>query len=173
MSVQRTEPTTIDEVLYSSDKDLWEEAMQKEMKSIEENDVWDIVELPKGKKAVGCRWVYKKKIGSDGSIERYKARLVAKGYSQQYVQDYDKTFSPVVRFESLRTLLALAVQNGLCVQQLDITTAFFNGELQEEVYMEQPEGFKVRGKEGLVCRLKHSLYGLKQAPLCWNSVPDK
>ena len=166
MSVQRTEPTTIDEVLSSSDKDLWEEAMQKEMKSIEENDVWDIVELPKGKKAVGCRWVYKKKIGSDGSIERYKARLVAKGYSQQYGQDYDETFSPVVRFESLRTLLALSVQDGLCVQQLDITTAFLNGELQEEVYMEQPEGFKVRGKEGLVCRLKHSLYGLKQAPRC-------
>ena len=122
---------------------------------------------------MGCRWVYKKKIGSDGSIERYKARLVAKGYSQQYGQDYDETFSPVVRFESLRTLLALAVQDGLCVQQLDITTAFLNGELQEEVYMEQPEGFKVRGKEGLVCKLKHSLYGLKQAPRCWNSVLDK
>ena len=83
-----------------------------------------------------------------------------------------RTISPVVRFESLRTLLALAVQDGLCVQQLDITTAFLNGELQE-VYMEQPEGFKVTGKEGLVCRFKHSLYGLKQAPLCWNSVLDK
>ena len=122
---------------------------------------------------MGCRWVYKKKIGSDGSIERYKARLVDKGYSQQYGQDYDETFSPVVRFESLRTLLALAVQDGLCVQQLDITTAFLNGELQEEVYMEQPECFMVRGKEGLVCKLKHSLYGLQQAPRCWNSVLDK
>ena len=78
-----------------------------------------------------------------------------------------------MRFESLRTLFALAVQDGPCVQQLDITTAFLNGELQEEVYMEQPEGFKVRGKEGLVCKLKHSLYGLKQAPGCWNSVLDK
>ena len=99
MSVQRTEPTTIDEVLSSPDKKLWEEAMQKEMKSIEENDVWDIVELHKGKKTVGCRWVYKKKIGSDGSIKRYKAQLIAKGYSQQYGQDYDETFSPVVRFD--------------------------------------------------------------------------
>ena len=106
-------------------------------------------------------------------MERYKACLVAKDYSQQYGLDYDETFSPVTRFESLQTLLALAVQDGLHVHQMDVTTAFLNGKLKDEVYMDQPEGFIIQGKENLVCRLKHNLYGLKQAPECWNFILDK
>ena len=170
---QEKDPTTVKEAMSSSECEKWKDAMEKELKSIEANEVWELVKLPKGKKTIGCKWVYKRKIGADGSVERYKARLVAKGYSQQYGLDYDETFSPVARFESLRTLLALAVQNGLCVHQMDVTTAFLNGNLEEEVYMEQPEGFVVRGKEDLVCKLKHSLYGLKQAPRCWNYILDK
>ena len=143
-------------------------AMKEEMKSVQENDVWDLVELPKDRKAVGSKWVFKVKTASDGSIERYKARLVAQGFSQKYGLDYDETFSPVVRPESIRTVIALAVKKGLKLHQMDVTTAFLNGELEEEVYMKQPEGFVADGQEHLVCKLRKSIYGLKQSPRCWN-----
>ena len=130
------------------------------------------MELPKSRKPVGCKWVFKKKTKSDGSIERYKARLVAQGFSQKQGLDYDETFSPVIRFESFRTLVAIAVQKGLKLHQLHITAAFLNGHLEEEVFMKQPEGFVEEGKEHLVCKLKQSLYGLKQSPRCWNYTLD-
>lgn len=104
------EPVTVKEAMSSPESEKWKDAMEKELRSIEANEVWELVELPKLKKTIGCKWVYKRKVDADGSVERYKARLVAKGYSQQYGLDYDETFSPVARFESLRTLLALAVQ---------------------------------------------------------------
>jgi len=97
---------------------------------------------------------------------------VAQGFSQKFVADYDETFCPVVRLESLRTLIALAVQNGLKLHQVDVTTAFLNGELEEEVYMKQLKGFIAKGQEHLVCKLKRSIYGLKQSPRCWNSALD-
>ena len=158
------EPTTVNGDLSSSENLKWKIAMEREMQSIHDNDVWDLVELPNQRKAIGCKWVFKRKIGADGSVERYKAHLVAQGFSQQHGLDYDETFSPVVRFESLRTVIALAVQNNLYLQQMDFTSAFLNGNLEEEVYMKQPEGFVEKGKENLVCKLKHSLYGLKQSP---------
>lgn len=124
--------------------------MYNEMSSLQENDVWDLVELPQGRKAIGSKWVFKKKMGADGTIERYKARLVAQGYAQRYGMDYDETFCPVVRQESLRVLIALSVKNGLKVHQVDVTMAFLNGSLQqEEVLMRQPEGFEVEGKKNL------------------------
>ena len=98
--------------------------------------------------------------------------MVAQGFSQKAGQDYDETFSPVVRFESIRSIVAIAVQNEMMLHQMDVTSAFFNGDLEEEVYMSQPEGFQVKGKEHLVYRLKRSLYGLKQAPRCWNMTLD-
>ena len=98
--------------------------------------------------------------------------MVAQGFLQKYGPDYGETFSPVVRFESLRTVITLAVQNGLKLHQMDVTTAFLNGELKEEVYMKLPEGYVIKGKEGLVGKLKKSIYGLKQSPRCWNSVLD-
>ena len=128
------------------------------------------VELPAGRKTVGCKWVFKEKVGADGNVDRYKARLVAQGFSQQYGLDYDETFSPVVRTESVHTLIALATQKNLLLNQMDVTTAFLNGILEEEVYMKQPEGFVVKGKEKMVCRLNKSIYGLKQSPRCWNAV---
>ena len=106
-------------------------------------------------------------------MERFKARLVAQGFSQKPGIDYDETFSPVARFESDRTVIALAVQNDLKLHQIDVTTAFLNGDLKDEVYMKQPEGFVVKGQEHLVCKLKRSIYGLKQSSRCWNSVLDQ
>ena len=163
-------PNTLEEVLVSSDKEKWLEAMAKEIKSLDDNEVWTLTELPKERTPVGSKWVFKVKIGADGSVERYKARLVAQGFSQKFGTDYDETFCPVIRLESLRALIALAVQNDLQIHQIDVTTAFLNGELEEEVYMKQPEGFIKRGEEHLVCKLKKSIYGLKQSPRCWNSV---
>ncbi len=118
----------------------------------------ELTELPKGRKAVGCKWVFKITRNADGSVEIYRARLVAQGFSQRYGVDYDETFSPVVRFESIRTVVALAVQRGLKLHQMDVISAFLNGELEDEVYMKQPEGFVVKGKERLVCKLNKSLY---------------
>jgi hypothetical protein len=169
---QIKEPETVKEALSGSNKTKWQEAMEKEMESLHKNDVWELVDLPKDRKAVGSKWVYKIKTDSDGSVERYKARLVAQGYSQKYGLDYDETFSPVVRFESVRTVVSLAAQQGLKLHQMDVTTAFLNGELEEEVYMKQPEGFEVPGKEHLVCKLRRSIYGLKQSPRCWNATLD-
>ena len=159
---------SVKEALTSEDDAKWRKAMQKEIESLHSNDVWDLVELPSGRSAVGSKWVFKHKVDADGLVERHKARLVAQGCSQRFGLDYDKTFCPVVRFESVRTMIALAVQNGLKLHQMDVTTAFLNGELEEEVYMRQPEGFITEGQEHLVCKLKRSIYGLKQSPRCWN-----
>ena len=122
---------------------------------------------------MGSKWVFKVKTDAEGSVERFKARLVARGFFQKSGVDYGVTFSPVARFESVRTVIALAVQNDLKLQQIDVTTAFLNGELKKEVYMKQPEGFVVKGQKHLVCKLKRSIYGLKQLSRCWNSVLDK
>ena len=117
--------------------------------------------------------MFKIKHNADGSIERYKARLVTQGYSQRYGGDYDEMFSPVVRFESIQTVIALSIQMGFKLHQIDVTSAFLNGELKDEVYMKHPEAFKVKDKEDLVCKLSKSLYGLKQSSRCWNSVLDE
>ena len=103
---------------------------------------------------------------SDGNVERFKARLVVKGYAQKYGIDYEETFSPVLRFSSIRSLLAFAVQNDMLIHQMGIVTAFWNGKLDKEIYMEQPDGYVIAGKESLVCWLRKSLYGLKQSPRC-------
>ena len=166
------EPASYSEAAASPNKSKWEEAMKAELRSLQHNDVWELVELPKDRKLVGSKWVYKVKVDGDGHIERYKARLVAQGFSQVRGADYDETFSPVVRRESVRTVVGLAVRNGLSLHQLDVTTAFLNGKFEEVVYMRQPEGFIAEGQEHLVCRLKRSIYGLKQSPRLWNATID-
>ena len=162
------EPSSVQEAVNSPNKAKWEQAMESEMRSLKENDVWELVNLPENRKVVGSKWVFKVKV--HGCVDRYKARLVAQGFSQTKGMDYDETFCPVVRMESLRAIVGLAARNGLKLHQLDVITAFLNGKLDEEVYMRQPEGFVEEGN--LVCRLKRSLYGLKQSPRCWNSALD-
>ena len=154
--------------LLSPDAKKWKEAMESELNSLHRNDAWDLCELPQRRRAVGSKWVFKRKYDVDGNIERYKARLVAQGYNQRYGIDYDETFCPVVRFESVCALIALAAKKKLHLHQLDVTTAFLNGELKEEIYMKQPDGFVVKGNEHLVCKLKKSVYGLKQSSRSWN-----
>ena len=136
--------------------------MIDELESMKKNDVWDLVELPNGAKPVGCKWVFKTKLDPNGNVERYKARLVAKGYTQKEGIDYQETFSPVSRKDSLRIVMALVAHFDLELHQMDVKTAFLNGDLDEDVYMKQPEGFKPEGQEQLVCKLKKSIYGLKQ-----------
>ena len=165
-----TEQSTLKEALMSPNSKEWQEAVDLEYNSLLENETWDLVDLPKDRKAIGSRWVFKVKHHNDGRVERHKCRLVAKGYSQMYGADYDETFSPVVRFSSICTLLSFAVQNNLHVHQMGVVTAFLNGHLEEEIYMEQPEGYIKPGQEHLVCKLKKSIYGLKQSPHCWRKA---
>ena len=148
----------------------WKAAADSEFQSLKETNTSELVELPTNRKAIGCKWVFRVKYGDRGQVERFKGRLVAKGYSQKPGVDYDETFSPVVRFNSIRTLLAVAVKKGMLIHQMDVVTAFLNGNLDEEIYMEQPEGYVELGKEDMVCKLKKSLYGLKQSPRCWNQT---
>jgi hypothetical protein len=147
--------------------------MEGSRNAISARYVWELVDFPEDRKPVGSRWVFKVKRNEHGEVERYKARLVAQGFTQVKGADYDETFSPVARLESLRTLVAWSVQKSLQLHQVDITTAFLNGVLEEEVYMYQPQEFVAKGQENLVCKLKRSLYGLKQSPRCWNSTLDE
>ena len=139
--------------------------MQAEMASIKSNRTWSLVPLPPGKKAISSKWVYKVKTGTPGHPTRYKARLVARGFEQK--DDFLETFAPVVRWETIRVLIAIAVHLNWPLHQLDVLTAFLNGILKEDVYMFQPTGFVIPGTEHLVCKLHKALYGLKQSPRAW------
>ncbi|CAI7794228.1 unnamed protein product [Closterium sp. NIES-53] len=159
------EPTTLKEALESSDAEKWKKAMESELKSVEENGKWELVELPEGRKAITSKWLFKIKSDADGKIESYKSRLVAKGYQQKEKLDYKELFAPVVKPTTLRTLLAGAANKGWVVKQMDVTTAFLNDFLHKEIFMVQPEGFD--DGSGRVWKLKKALYGLKQAPRRW------
>uniref|UniRef100_A0A453R8Z6 Uncharacterized protein n=1 Tax=Aegilops tauschii subsp. strangulata TaxID=200361 RepID=A0A453R8Z6_AEGTS len=161
-------PSTISEAYASKDADYWKEAVRSEMDSSLANETWEITDHPYGCKPIGCKWVFKKKLRPDGTIEKYKARLVAKGYTQKEGEDFFDTYSPVARLTTIRVLLSLAASHGLLIHQMDVKTAFLNGELDGEIYMEQPDGFVVDGQEGKVCKWPKSLYGLKQAPKKWH-----
>ena len=164
------EPSTIQEAKSSDHAPEWKVATNAEYNSLIENKTWKLVELPPGRKAIGCKWMFKLKHDVDGRVERFKARLVAKGYAQKYGIDYDEIFSPVVRFSSIRLLLAFAVQHDFLIHQMDLETAFLNAKLDEEIYMQQPEGYVKPGEEPLACKLEKSLYGLKQSSRCWSKA---
>lgn len=165
----------IEPVCYEEAKEHpeWLEAMQEELKMINKNQTWELTPRTQHQKVIGVKWVYKTKLNADGSVNKYKARLVAKGYAQVYGVDFTETFAPVARLDTIRLLLALAVQKGWVVFQLDVKSAFLNGYLEEEIFVEQPEGFQVKDREDEVYLLKKALYGLKQAPRAWNARIDQ
>lgn len=165
------EPRSFKEAMKQEPKERqkWWEAALSEIQSLVENGTFELVELPRGAKAIGSRWVFKVKRNADGSIERYKARLVAQGFSQRPGSDYHETFAPTPRWAALRAVLVLAAFEDLHLESVDISSAFLNGTLKETVFMRQPEGFEEKGA-GWVWRLKRSLYGLKQAGRVWHET---
>ena len=160
------EPECYDQVMQVEDSVKWESAMKDEMDSLMSNQTWELAELPPGKKALHNKWVYKIKEEHDGN-KRYKARLVVKGFQQKEGVDYNEIFSPVVKLTTIRLVLKIVAAENLHLEQLDVKTAFLHGDLEEELYMRQPEGFIKEDRKNLVCKLKKSLYGLKQAPRQW------
>ncbi|KAJ0805739.1 putative RNA-directed DNA polymerase [Helianthus annuus] len=159
-----TEPSSY---IEASRNPKWVEAMNLEMEALMRNNTWELVDLPSGRKPIGCKWIYKIKYKSNGEIERYKARLVAKGYNQREGLDFGETFSPVVMMVTVRCILSLVVQNSWLLYQLDVNNAFLYGSISEDVYMSLPEGYYSKN-ESKVCKLVKSLYGLNQAPRKWN-----
>lgn len=158
-------PTTYQEAVIGQDSQKWKDAIFEELQSHSENKTWDMVKRPE-KKTITSKWVFSIKRKSDGQVERYKARLCARGFTQVKDIDYKETFSPTVRYDSIRILLSIAAREKFEIQQFDVKTAFLYGELDEDIYMEVPEG--VQAASGYVCKLNKSLYGLKQASRCWN-----
>jgi len=146
----------------------WDNAMDEEMVALDVNATWELVALPKDRKAIGCKWVYKVKHNVDGSMTKYKAKLVAKGYAQTYGIDYEETYSPVAKMTNVRGIIAMAATKGWSLHQMDVKNDFFHGDLWE-VYMEQPPGHVDQTCPNLVCRLKKALYGSKQAPRAWSN----
>lgn len=160
------EPITVKQAMNSSDGCLWKAAMDDEFQSLVSNQTWELVHLPPGMKCISNKWVFKLKTNDAEKIVRHKARLVAKGCSQREGIDYLETYSPVVRFSSIRMLMAIAVKYQLRIEQMDVVTAFLHGEVKETIYMKQPENYD--DGTGKVCKLLKSLYGLKQASRNWN-----
>ncbi|KAK4394488.1 Retrovirus-related Pol polyprotein from transposon RE2 [Sesamum angolense] len=152
---------------------VWVQAMEEEIKMIEKNNTWELADRPKDKEVIGVKWIYKTKLNADGSIQKHKTRLVAKGYSQLPGIDYTETFAPVARLDTIRALIAIAANKKWKIYQMDVKSAFLNGYIDEEIYVEQPQGFIAKGSEEKVLRLKKALYGLKQAPRAWYSRIDK
>lgn len=163
--INLSDPQTLDEALSSSHADQWREAMQEEYESLIKNGTWSLVDLPPGKRALPCKWVFKSKTNEKGDIARFKARLVIKGCAQRRGNDYDEVYAPVVRYTSVRYLLALAAKYNLDIFQMDAIGAFLQGDIDTEIYMSQPECYE---KNNQVCRLHKSIYGLKQASRQWN-----
>jgi hypothetical protein len=160
------DPFTFEDAMTGDNSDNWKAAMNDEMLSLNKNETWTLVDLPKNKKPINNGWIYKTKYKANGDVDRYKARLVIKGCAQVHGIDFQETFSPVVKYDSIRVILAIAAARKLVLRQFDIKTAFLYGDLEEDIYMKQPKGYE--DGTHLVCKLQRSLYGLKQAPRCWN-----
>ena len=165
-SVASLEPNSYTQAMNSANSDLWLAAMNEEIDSLTLMDTWNYVDRPPDKSIISCRWVFKIKPATDVEPERYKARLVAKGYSQVPGLDFKDTFSPVIRFDTIRVMIAFGIHHNMLMHQMDVKTAFLNGKLEENIFMQQPPGFEVH--PDLVCKLNRSLYGLKQSPRMWN-----
>lgn len=152
------DPRTYNEAMTSVD------AINREMDSIMTNNTWYLIDFPSGCNTIGCKWIFRKKLRTDGTIEKFKVRLVAKGFKQNEGIDFFNTYYSVTCITTIRVLIAIASIYKLDIHQMDVKITFLNGELNEENYMDQPKGFVVPGQERKVCKLVKSLYGLKQAP---------
>lgn len=166
-SAEVGDPISMKAALSRADSNFWKLAMKEEYDSLIENGTWELVDLPLNRKPIDCKWVYKTKRNDSGSITRHKARLVIKGCAQRPGIDYAETYAPVVRYTSIRYLLAIAAKHNLQIDQMDAVSAFLQGEIDDVIYMLQPQGFSDGTNK--VCRLKKSLYGLKQASRVWNA----
>jgi hypothetical protein len=147
--------------------------MDEELDQIEKNDTWDLVPRSNNKNVIGTKWVFRNKLNEDGQVTRNKARLVCKGYAQIEGIDFEETFAPVARMEAIRFILSYSCSKNVKVYQMDVKSDFLNGELEEEVYIEQLEGNQFSENTNYVCKLKKALYGLKHAPRAWYSRLDK
>ena len=146
--------------------------MDEEIESIEKNETWELFDVPKDKDVISVKWIYKTKQDADGNFQKHKAIMVARGFTQQRDIDFNEMFTPVACMDTVRTVLSIAAQNKWHVHQMDVKLAFLNGYVEEEVYVEQPQGYEVPGQEHKVYRMKKELYALKQAPRDWYSRID-
>ncbi|GKC75252.1 zinc finger, CCHC-type containing protein [Tanacetum coccineum] len=169
----KEDPKTHNEAMQSRDAAFWKEEIDDEIGSIMENNTWVLPDLPPGCKPLGCKWIFKRKMKVDGTIEKFKARLVIQGFRQKEWIDYFNTYALVALITTIILLLALAAIHNLVIHQMDVKTTFLNGDLEEEVYMKQPKGFFMPGNEHKVCKLVKSLYGLKHAPKQWHQKFDE
>ena len=167
MSIEEDDPITFHQAMECSDSQKWIEAMKEEIKSMHDNGVWELVPLRQGAKPIGCKWIFKTKRYSNGNKERYKARLVAKGFTQRAGIDYKETFAPISTKDSFRIIMALVAHYNIELHQMDVKTTFLNGDIEETIYMIQPENFESKDSNDLVCKLRKSIYGLKQASHQW------
>ncbi|GMF63424.1 unnamed protein product [Phytophthora fragariaefolia] len=180
MAATEDVPKTYQEATASADHDGWKKAMKNELSSLVANKTWKLVPSPSHQRPIGCRWVFALKRNEKGQVIRHKAQLVVKGYSQRQGVDYEETYSPVAYLNSIRAMLAKCGADGMEIEQCDVDTAFLYGKLEEEIYMELPEGLRellelaeAKGEDDVVCMLLQSLYGLKQASRVWNETIDK
>ncbi|TYK07892.1 gag/pol protein [Cucumis melo var. makuwa] len=146
------DPLSYKQAMNDVDKNQWVKAMDLEIESMYFNSVWELVDLPEGVKPIGCKWIYKRKRDSTGKVQTFKARLVAKGYTQREGFDYEETFSPVAILKSIRIFLSIATFYDYEIWQMDVKNAFLNGNLEESIFMSQPEGFITQGQEQKVCK---------------------
>ncbi|UYV77939.1 hypothetical protein LAZ67_15002938 [Cordylochernes scorpioides] len=161
-------PKTYREAMNTPFSDQWKEAMEEEFHSLTSHNVWTLVPKPENENLIKGKWIFNIKMNPDGSIDKRKARFVAMGHNQKPGVDYEESFAPVMKLDSLRTLIAIASQQNMKIEQYDVKTAYLNAELKDDVYLEQPEGFVQAGQENKVCKLNRSLYGLPQSRRCWN-----
>uniref|UniRef100_A0A5S6QZI5 Reverse transcriptase Ty1/copia-type domain-containing protein n=1 Tax=Trichuris muris TaxID=70415 RepID=A0A5S6QZI5_TRIMR len=156
--------------LPAVERQRWLKAVDAELSTLEKHRVWEMTALPVGKQVISAKWVFRVKRDEQDNVYTYKARLVARGFTQLQGRDYDETFAPVVRYETVRAFLAVAAVKSMHVRHIDVKTAYLSGELNVELFMELPPGFKQQSTEGKVLRLRRSLYGLKQSARMWNQV---
>jgi len=171
--MENLEPTSVKEALEGKFRLEWKLAMKEEMEHLSNQGVWELVDRPVNVRVIGSKWIFKVKRKPDGSVQRFKARLVALGCSQIFGVNYEETFSPVVKRETIRLMIALTCEKGWSTKHLDATSAYLNSDLHEVIFMEQPEGFVNEEKGDLVCKLRKSLYGLKQSGREWFQTVSK